>query len=53
MMGERTDAAHASVLQTNINNVTGGASVRISDRAAADCEDLIRAGSFEVMIRLF
>lgn len=35
MMGQRTDAAHAFVLQININNATGGASVSAAAAAAA------------------
>lgn len=37
MMGQRMDATHAFVSQTNINNVTGGASVSGSVTATADC----------------
>lgn len=56
MMGQRMDATHAFVLQTNINNVTGGASVSGSVTCHGRLQDLIlagwRAGSFEAMIRL-
>lgn len=38
MMGQRIDAAHAFVLQTDINNLTGGASVSSSGPARADCK---------------
>lgn len=53
MMGQRMDAAHAFLSPTNINNVTGGASVR---GCGGKLQDLILAGwrvaPFEAMIRL-
>lgn len=56
MMGQRMDATHALVLQTDINNVTGGASVSRLRYCCSRLQDLIlagwRAGSFEAMIRL-
>lgn len=56
MMGQRMDATHAFVLQTDINNVTGGASASRLRYCHSRLQDLIlagwRAGSFEAMIRL-
>lgn len=52
-MGQRMDAAHALLSPTNINNVTGGATV---GGGRGKLQDLIlagwRAAQFEAMIRL-